>query len=169
VQVLAVAILDQWCSQGFQLLGSDPALAEGDFVRVPFAGRERTGCVWSCDPAVDEAVDEKKLKHVITRRDAPSLPADVSRFIDWAAAYTCAPVGSVLRMAMSVPKALDPPSGMTGYVRAGKTVPEDLRMTAARARVLDAASGDMPLGASELARRARTGTGVVRGWPRPGP
>ncbi len=34
MQVLAVAILDQRRSQCFQLLGADPALAEGDFFRA---------------------------------------------------------------------------------------------------------------------------------------
>ncbi len=149
----------------------EPPLSEGDFVRVPFAGRERTGCVWSCDPTSEgtggEAVDAKKLKQVIARRDAPPLPADIAGFIDWAAAYTCAPLGSVLRMAMSVPKALDPAAGMTGYVRA-KTAPQDLRMTAARVRVLDAASEHTPLGAAELARRAESGAGVVRGLAKAG-
>ena len=140
----------------------DTPLGEGDFVRVPFAGRERTGCVWSCDPVCNEVVDEKKLKHVIARRNAPPLPAPMARFINWAAAYTCAPIGSVLRMAMSVPQALDPPAEMTGYVRSTKTAPESLRMTAARTRVLDVAGGDIPLEAAELARRAGTGISVVR-------
>ena len=70
----------------------EPPLKEGDFVRVPFAGRERTGCVWSCDPTAEgtggEAVDAKKLKQVIARRDAPPLPADIARFIDWASRRT---------------------------------------------------------------------------------
>ncbi len=141
----------------------DPPLTEGEFVRVPFAARERTGCVWSCHPGSGSAVDVKKLKHVIARRDAPPLPTDVACFIDWTATYTCAPVGSVLRMAMSIPQALDPQANMAGYIRVGDTVLQGLRMTAARVRVLDAASRDVPLGATELARRAGAGTSVVRG------
>ena len=78
-------------------------LAPGDFVVVPLGKRETIGVVWG--PGTGE-VAENKLKAVIAKLDAPPLPEITRRFIDRVAAYTLAPPGAVLRMAMSVSTAL---------------------------------------------------------------
>src|SRR5438552_14240424 len=78
----------------------------GTFVRVPLGGRSLVGVVW--DGAGGELPAER-LKPVIEILPVPRLPAELRRFIERVAAYTMAPPGAVLRMAMSVPEALLPP------------------------------------------------------------
>ncbi|MEA2779349.1 MAG: hypothetical protein QOK29_893, partial [Rhodospirillaceae bacterium] len=88
------------------------AVTVGDFVVVPLARREQIGVVWG--PGSGE-LPEAKLKSVIARLDVPPLPADCRRFIDRVASYTLAPPGAVLRMAMSVSAALEPPRRLAGW------------------------------------------------------
>ena len=88
----------------YDYLGDD--VAPGDFVVVPLGKRETIGVVWG--PGTGE-VAAGKLKAVIAKLDAPPLPEITRRFIDRVAAYTLAPPGAVLRMAMSVSTALEPP------------------------------------------------------------
>ena len=80
--------------------------------------------------------------------------------VDWAADYTLAPRGAVLRMAMSVPAALEPAPMRTAY-RLGQG--EAARMTEARARVLALLKGAPPRTAAAIAREAGVGAAVVRG------
>ncbi len=92
----------------------DLPLAPGDFVRVPLGGRTLDGVVWG---AGSDDVAPQKLKSVLQRLAAPPLGDALRRFIDWVAYYTLAPPGAVLRMAMSVPAALEPPRGARGAGR----------------------------------------------------
>ena len=85
--------------------GSEPATA-GSFVRVPLANRTVVGVVW--DAAGDE-IPAERLKRVVEILPTPRLRPEFCRFVERVAAYTMAPLGSVLRMAMSVPEALQPP------------------------------------------------------------
>ena len=77
----------------------------GAFVRVPLGRRSVTGVVWGDG---DARIDATKLKQIEAALPVPALPEISRRFIDWVAAYNMAPLGSVLRMAMSVPDALEP-------------------------------------------------------------
>ena len=133
-------------------------LVRGDFVTVPLGTREATGVVWGeADP---DAIAENRLKDVFARLDAPALSADSCRFVDWVAAYTLAPPGAVMRMAMSVPSALLPPKQRVAYRK--PVNPVDVRMTSARQRVLALVEDGPPMSAAELAREAGVGTSVVR-------
>jgi len=134
------------------------SVSAGDFVRVPLGSREVLGVVWG-DAAGDVA--RAKIRPVIRRLDAPPLPETMRRFIDWVAAYTVRAPGAVLRMAMSVPGALEPPRPVTAYALANS--PPDLRLTAARTRVLDVLAEGPPRPATELARDAGVSTSVVAG------
>ena len=53
------------------------------------------------------------------------------RFVDWVAAYTLAPPGAVLRMAMSVPSALEAPKTELVY-RAAPSTPATTPLEADR-------------------------------------
>jgi len=130
----------------------------GSFVTVPLGSREVTGVVWG-DGEGDVAA--AKLKDVIAVREAPPLPEATRTFVAWVADYTLSPPGSVLRMAMSVPAALDPPKPVVVYGKG--PVPADLRLTPARARVLAFLDDGPPLGAVDLAHEAGVGTSVVKG------
>src|ERR1700676_3661205 len=87
-------------------LPDDMALAPGDFVAVPLGTREIIGVIWD---AVPGDVADAKLKPVAQKLDAPPLAAELRRFVEWVAQYTLTPPGAVLRMAMSVTDALEPP------------------------------------------------------------
>ena len=134
-------------------------VAPGSFVSVPFGRRDAIGVVWSEDGSGE--VPEEKLKDIQARLDPAVLPETTRRFVDWVATYTLSSPGSVLRMAMSVPTALEPPKPRVAY-RAMADIPE-IRMTAARRRVLDIAADGMPRAAMDFAREAGVGTGVVIG------
>src|SRR5713226_3754601 len=140
------------------------ALEPGDFVVVPLGSRQLLGVAWG-DATGDVAA--AKLKAVIERLPAPPMREELRRLIDWVASYTLAPAGAVLRMAMSVPDALEPARTLVGYALSGRgraalaASPESL--TAARRRVLEVLAEGPPAPAADLARRAGCGAGVVRG------
>ncbi len=145
------------------------ACTPGDFVLVPLGRRREIGVVWD-EPsgrgsgAETKPLSRARLKTVLARLDAAPLTELHRRFIDWVAAYTLAPPGSVLKMAMSVKGAFDPQRPVTGYdLPDGAPPPADLRLTAARRRVLEAAGSGPPRPARELALEAGVSPGVVRG------
>src|SRR5438876_873422 len=130
----------------------------GDFVMVPLGKREQIGVVWG--PGTGE-VSAQRLKSVIAKLDLPPLPAVCRRFVDRVASYTLAPPGAVLRMAMSVSAALEPPRRIAAWQRAPGPL-RDARLTPARRRVL-AVLGEGPARPSgELAREAGVGAGVIK-------
>ena len=132
------------------------AAPEGSFVRVPLGPRRTVGVVWG--PGAGGVAPER-LRDVAEVLDSPPLDAPLRAFVDWMAAYCVAPRGAVLRMAMSVPQALEPPRpGRRTVVRGA--APE--RLTPARAAVLAALDAGPPATRTELARRAGVGPGVVR-------
>ncbi|HVM80741.1 MAG TPA: primosomal protein N' [Stellaceae bacterium] len=146
------------------------ALAPGDFVSVPLGSRAAIGVVWDTPPG---DVSEAKLKQVANKLDAPPLPRELRRFVEWVAGYTLTPPGAVLRMAMSVSEALEPPRLPLGWTisEAGRAIlgsEEGKALTLMRRRVLEAARDAPPLPAKELARLAGCGTGVLQGLERLG-
>ena len=75
-------------------------VAPGDLVLVPLNRREEVGVVWDGPP--DAAVGDNRLRPISARVDAPPMRADLRRLVDWIAAYTLAPPGEVLAMALRV-------------------------------------------------------------------
>lgn len=134
------------------------SVADGDFVKVPLGPRVAHGVVWG--PAIG-GVAENKLKDIISRLDTPPLPEVSRRFIDWAANYTLQAKGSVLKMAMSVREALDPPKPITAYIKTPES--PNIRMTPARQRILDLLADGPPRTTTDIAREAATSPGVVKG------
>ena len=133
-------------------------LAEGDFVVVPLGPRVLAGVVWG-EGLGDIA--ESKLKDVRVVLPVPPMSEPLGRFVAWVAGYTLQPLGSVLRMAMSVPAALAPPRTIVAYARAADV--GGVRMTPARRRVLDLVADGPPRNPAELAREAGVSASVVRG------
>jgi primosomal protein N' (replication factor Y) len=134
------------------------ALQAGDYVVVPLGPREVLGVVWG-EGLGDVA--PKKLKPVAGRFDAPPMPDGHRRFVEWVAAYTLSAPGTVLRMSLTVPKALEPPRQVVAFRRAERL--PDIQMTAARRRVLDVLEERGTATLPELAEAAGCGTAVVRG------
>ncbi|MGB0749584.1 MAG: primosomal protein N' [Magnetospiraceae bacterium] len=129
----------------------------GSLVEVPFGHGTVQGVVWDGKPATVH----KSLKTIARVYPAPPLPAVSRKFLAWVAAYTLSPLGSVLRMALPVPGALDPPVPKQGV--AAVAILPDFPMTAPRQRVLEIAATGVPMPAAELARLAGVSPGVVAG------
>jgi primosomal protein N' (replication factor Y) len=133
----------------------------GSFVVVPLSGRETIGVVWDGEP--DSGLAAHRLKDIRHVLDVPPMGESLRRFVEWVAAYTLSPPGAVLRMAMSSPSALEPPVQRAGWQLAPGMIREEIRLTAARQRVLDLLGpGDVKSG-GELAQVAGVSPGVVRG------
>lgn len=139
------------------------ALAPGDFVAVPLGKRVIAGVVWG--PARGD-VDPTKLRDVDRILPAPPMRDAMRRFITWVAAYTLSPPGAVLRMAMSVTDALEPPRTETVYRLAAAAETEaalgGVKLTTPRRRVLDFLRGAPALPLMDVARQAGVGSAVVR-------
>ena len=143
---------------------ADMAVAPGDFVRVPLGPRHMTGVVWG---EADGAVPDDRLKPITARHEAPPLSPAHRRFIDWIAAYAVAAPGSVLRMSMTVPEALDPPAPEPGYRLAGAPPPR-VRITPQRQRVLEALAGANAMAAGRLKAEAGVSAAVLAGMAKAG-
>ncbi|HYU11991.1 MAG TPA: primosomal protein N', partial [Stellaceae bacterium] len=138
----------------------------GSFVRVELGPRRLVGVVWEGDCG---EVAVERLKPVLEVLPTPPLRPELRRFVERVAAYTMAPPGMVLRMAMSVEEALLPPSPRRVCVttpagaEAVEHVEGGVKLTASRRRVLDVLREGGACSAAELARRAGCTAGVVRG------
>ncbi|PPR12309.1 MAG: Primosomal protein N' [Alphaproteobacteria bacterium MarineAlpha11_Bin1] len=138
----------------------------GSYVEVPLGSRYAKGVVWGC---AQGGVDSKKLREISALVDLPPMPESLRRFVEWVAKYTLARRGSVLRMTMSVPRALEPPRMTRAYLLANgvdaeiESLPGGTRLTPARRRVLIALSDSGPRKAKDIARDAKTSISVIRG------
>jgi primosomal protein N' (replication factor Y) len=133
----------------------------GDFVAVPLGQRQLVGVVWG---EGSDDVPRAKLKAIERILPAPPLPDELRRLIDWVANYTLAPPGAVLRMAMSVPDALEPMRALAGFTlteQGRAALASDETLTKPRRRVLEAAA-DGAATATDLAERAACSAGVIR-------
>ncbi len=137
-------------------------LHPGDVVRVPLGRREVAGVVWDRPADGPPAeVPANRLKSVLSRYEVPPFPAVQRRFLDWVATYTMASPGAVLRMALSVPAALEPPRPVAAYrLRAGAP---PAKLTAARRRVLAELADGPARPLAELARAAGVSPSVIKG------
>ncbi|PHZ84636.1 primosomal protein N' [Paremcibacter congregatus] len=142
----------------------DLLVRRGDFVSVPLGSRVLQGVVWDIAPPETD-VPAAKLKPVYDRLDLPPLPESLLKFIDWVASYSLAPLGAVLKMAVSVPRMFDKAKIKTLY-RLTAALPE--KLTEGRRAVVDAALGDMPMTLKDWAELAAVGEGVVRGMVKAG-
>ncbi len=138
--------------------------APGAFVRVPLGRREVLGVVWSMvEGGGTDEIDDARLRDISEILDAPPMTDALRALVDWVAAYTLALPGSVLRMAMNVPAALEPPRPVAAF-RLSATDPETSgrRLTPARRRVLELLADGPARPAAEIAREAGTGPSVVK-------
>jgi primosomal protein N' (replication factor Y) (superfamily II helicase) len=146
-------------------LPEEMRVAPGDFVVVPLGARLVIGVAWdnSLADTAAAAVSPERLREIEERLPAPPMPETLRRFIEWVASYTVAPWGAVLRMAMSVPAALLPPKPLIAYRSADLPLEAfALKMTPARARVVQLLADGVPRFLPDILREAAVGSGVVR-------
>ena len=137
-------------------------LAPGDFVTVPLGPRQAIGVVWDKPLQETESdVSDSRLKTVLHRLPAPPMPQENRRLVEWISSYTLAQPGAVLRMAMSVPAALEPEKPRIAYALA-ESIP-DIRITSARQRVLDLLKDVPSLATTDIVRETGVSSGVVKG------
>ena len=130
----------------------------GDIVLVPLNRREEIGVVWDGDP--DFTVGDNRLRPIAAEIDAPPMRADIRRLVDWIAAYTLAPPGTVLAMALRV-NAFRPDPPQIGW-RAATPLPADARLTESRRQVLAALSDGEARPLAQLAQNAGVSTAIIR-------
>ncbi|TPG59189.1 primosomal protein N' [Roseomonas nepalensis] len=143
-----------------------PLPEPGSFVAVPLGGRELLGVVWDGEP--DAGLAEGRLRDILGVLPAPPMRESLRRFVEWVSAYTLAPPGAVLRMAMSVPAALEPAGQQAGWKlsAAGELAQggaPGYRLTPQRRRVLDVMEPGEPRAGADIADEAEVSTGVLRG------
>lgn len=134
-------------------------VAVGDIVVVPLGPRLMLGCVWPREDGAPK-VDPARLKEIVRRYEVAPLRADLLGLIKWIAGYTVTPPGMVLRLALRHDENPHVPRERTG-VRLGEKRPQ--RMTAARARVIEALADGLIRAKAEAAREAGVSTGVIDG------
>lgn len=134
-------------------------VAPGQFVVVPLGKRVLAGVVWG--EGTGEVAPEK-LRDIAEVLPALPMSDRLRRFVDWVSAYTLMPPGAVLRMAMSVPSALEAPKTELVYRPGPPQGDGALKLTAARRRVLDQLQDGPALPAAELAHMAGVGVSVVK-------
>ncbi len=139
------------------------SLRPGIFVSVPLGNRHVSGVVWGAGAG---DVEPAKVKSIATKLEVPPLNTEIRQFVDWVAAYTLNAPGAVLKMVMSVPQALSTPEPVTAF--AFGEIPDGLKITTARQRVLDMAKNGPPRTRPDLAREAAVGASVVTGLAKAG-
>ena len=132
-------------------------LAPGDVVAVPLGTRREIGVVWRSG---EGAPLRTRLKEITEMLDLPALPEDLMALIEWAANYTLAPRGMVLRMALRFDAELSDPRARIGVRIAGA---KPKRMTAARERVLGLLADGFTRQKAEAAKEAGVSPGVIGG------
>ncbi len=129
----------------------------GDYVCVPFGGREVSGVVWG---EAEGSVSSKKLKSVIFKYPLKPMPEVQRRFIDWVSRYVMSPKGSVLKMSVSVPSALVSPKPVNGY----RAFDLDVKgLSPKRQKVMEILQDGAVLRPFEIAEKSGVSAGVVKG------
>ena len=142
----------------------DVEVSTGMFVEVPLGPRTLIGVVWS----VRQGPADRPLKTLIgVLPDTPIIREPLREFVEWTARYCCSPAGNILAMCMRSRDALQP-SPVEKFIRRGEK--RELRLTPAREKTLAAFDKlesefgpDLLLSAAELARRAESSPGVIKG------
>lgn len=140
------------------LVPQNMTVSAGDYVRVPLGKRDTIGVVWTTD-AADDKVDPAKLKSVLQKFTFDPMPQVHRQFVEWVARYTMSDVGSVLKMSLSAPEALQPPKSVPVF-----TLTDNIpaKLPASRQKIIDLLKDGVPRRAVDIAREAGCSAAVVR-------
>ena len=139
--------------------GGHGPLVRGSLVTVPFGPRQLPGIVLG--PGEGD-VKPESLKSVAEIVPLPPLEPRFVDFLERVAAWTMAPIGSVAKMALSQPQALQPPPQRKLFRRPSPP-PKGEKLTAARQRVADILGLAGAMSSAELQREAGVSAGVIAG------
>lgn len=115
---------------------ADVELSLGALVKVPFGKEIIVGCVWQINATPQ--IDVKKIKKIIQLMPYPPISAAMRKFISFVAEYNMAPLGMVLKMALSVKQVFGDPKMLKTYELSGKKLSEaKLKNSSARWRVIE--------------------------------
>ncbi len=138
----------------------DFAVQVGQIVEVPFGKEKQIGVVWSLEPTSE--LEQGKIKAIIKAFDFPPLKIEMLKFIKWVADYNMAPLGSVLKMVISVRSVFEPSPMTVLYTLSGKTLAEaKLKNSDARWHVMDLLK-HAPYTRQEIAAGAGVSQGVIK-------
>lgn len=140
------------------IVPEDMEVEPGDYVSVPLSGRNIIGVVWG---DAEGSVSANKLKSMIWRFEARPMPEIQRKFIDWVAGYTLGAKGSVLKMSLSVPTALEPPKPIKAYKL--KTASPVKGLSPQRQKVIQVMGDGLARRPAEIAELAGCSAGVVKG------
>ena len=140
------------------LVPQNMTVSAGDYVRVPLGKRDTIGVVWTTD-ASDDKVDPARLKSVLQKFTFDPMPQVHRQFVEWVARYTMSDVGSVLKMSLSAPEALQPPKSVPVF-----TLTDNIpaKLPASRQKIIDLLKDGVPRRAVDIAREAGCSAAVVR-------
>lgn len=132
----------------------------GQIVEVPFGKEKQIGVVWTSDATSE--VEKNKIKPIGKIFDFPPLSAQMMDFVKWVARYNMAPVGSVLKMVISVRSVFEPSPMTVLYTLSGKTLAEaKLKNSDARWHVMDLLK-HAPYTRQEIAAGAGVSQSVIK-------
>lgn len=144
----------------YALPGGMGPVEPGAYVSVPLGGRSVPGVVWG---DADGSVPRKKLKQVEGVFACPPMPEAHRVFLDRVARYTMSARGSVLKMAIPVPKALDPPESVKAYRLAAQESSLLSGLSPQRRKVMEALGDGQARRPAEIVRLAGCSASVVKG------
>ncbi len=131
----------------------------GSVVLAPLGPRQIVAVVWDEGRLPGAEVAAAKLRPLLAVLPVPPIPAPLRRLAEWCADYYLAPLGSVVRMALSSSAALRGGGTVTEYRLTGNEPP---RLTPQRLQAMDLI-GDEQGSIRELAEIAGVSEGVLRG------
>lgn len=153
--VLVPYPIDKPYDYGLPVTDSAPI---GSYVSVPLGQRVVMGVVWGEGQG---DIVPAKLKDILGVNEMPPLPEAHRKFIDWMARYTMNALGSVLKLTLSVPSALEADKAVTGYTLNPRVTKTD-KLKPPQQRALAIASDGLARRASELAEEAGCSTSVIK-------
>lgn len=140
--------------------GKDISL--GDFVSVSFGRKEEIGIVWKIGKSAN--IPDSKIKTIKEKLDLPSLTPSLMKFIETSARYNINPLGSVLKMTLSVKDALQAPKTTTSYELNKDINIKDtgLKITKQRQLIIDCLNEtDKPLTKKQISDITGTSTSTI--------
>lgn len=151
-------------------------LCPGTIIMVPLGNREEIGVVWEkhilpkgITLPQEEPRKIKKIKPILSVLSLPPLPTVLLQFIDWVGAYSLAPPGLVLAIALRGIQTYTPSNtAKTGWVLSSLSS-NQIRMTPAREKIIKFLTGkENPFTTSFLTDALQVSSSVIQGLAKAG-